>query len=262
MAAAPSPRGFPPNVPTPKPTARPHISIPSTSTMFAPPTMQVPLQLRQPFTQDFRSARGAPQFIDLTTEELISTPILSSDPGIPQISPTSTSNHLKRPSSAVDAPVAPGVDPKRPRTGEACQPSAGVISPNPSQQQDKFETAQITLPLLPVASPSSEVNQNGLKSAIVHQKGLRSPEECIELIFEQDTEVENGIYCEACWYVDNHHIPLYQYSWLRFRSRYDAGMLAEPPGVLINPDFDFLVKHCTTFHPTLWEDLQQRNDQA
>lgn len=110
---------------------------------------------------------------------------------------------------------------------------------------DKLNMAQITSSLAPVASvPVSEVDQHDLKPAVVQYEGLRSQEECVELIFERDAEVENGIYCEACL------------------SRYEAGMIPDPPNVLVDPDLDFLIKHCMTVHPTLWEDLRQRNDQT
>lgn len=127
---------------------------------------------------------------------------------------------------------------------------------------DKLNMAQITSPLAPVASvPASEVSQHDVKPTAIQHEGLRSQEECVELIFERDAEVENGVYCEACLYVYNRRI-LFSGCSLGLRSRYEAGMLPDPPNVLINPDLDLLVKHCMTVHPTLWEDLRQRNDQT
>ncbi|KIM68919.1 hypothetical protein SCLCIDRAFT_1209134 [Scleroderma citrinum Foug A] len=256
-AVAIPPRGFPLNASvefSSRHAIKPYIPIPNASMVPVPPTMSVPSMLhqaRQPYTQDTRPARGTPQSIDLPMEESATTPIVYFGPENPEIpSTSSTSNHLKRPSSAIDAPVAPEVEPKKLRTEDACRSSADAsVAIQPPRQEllemDKLNMAQITSPLAPVASVlGSEVSQHDVKPTAIQHEGLRSQEECVELIFERDAEVENGVYCEACL------------------SRYEAGMLPDPPNVLINPDLDLLVKHCMTVHPTLWEDLRQRNDQT
>ena len=40
--------------------------------------------------------------------------------------------------------------------------------------------------------------------------------------------------------------------------RYEAKMILEPPDILVQPDFDFLVRHCMTMHPTVWDDLRRK----
>lgn len=52
---------------------------------------------------------------------------------------------------------------------------------------------------------------------------------------------------------------LFMSTWFNFliRDRYEAKMILEPPDVLVQPDFDFLVRHCMTMHPTVWDDLRR-----
>ncbi|KAL4076188.1 hypothetical protein V8B97DRAFT_2001711 [Scleroderma yunnanense] len=259
VAPPPPPLSFPPNMPPdsiPRHAVKPRVPIPSPSTATAYRTMHVTSslpQVRQPSTQDIRPVQGTLQFIGSTEEELTPIPAVSPGAGNLQIpSIASTSNCLKRPSSAVDTPAAPEVEPKRPRVEDPRQSSTDtntsvVIQPAPPNQDFGPEMGdmivQTRVPESPATSkPVPEVDQNDVKPAIVHDEGLRSNEECVHLVFEQDAEIENGVFCDACM------------------SRYEAGMLPDPPTVLINPDFDFLVKHCMTVHPTLWEGLRHRND--
>lgn len=58
--------------------------------------------------------------------------------------------------------------------------------------------------------------------------------------------------CEFFYVTCGHTIQL------SISDRYEAKMILEPPDVLIEPNFDFLVRHCMTMHPTVWDDLRRK----
>jgi hypothetical protein len=71
---------------------------------------------------------------------------------------------------------------------------------------------------------------------------LRPVEACVYLIYEQDAEVINGYFCGRCL------------------DRFEMKMIPEQPDVLVNPEFEDLLMHCTQEHPTIWEDLRHKRD--
>jgi hypothetical protein len=42
--------------------------------------------------------------------------------------------------------------------------------------------------------------------------------------------------------------------------RFEMKMIPEQPDVLVNPEFEDLLMHCTQEHPTIWEDLRHKRD--
>lgn len=223
-----------------------------------PRIMSAPATLPQgyhPFLQGPKPVRGPHEIVDLTKAE--STPPIpdaiprpgqssSSTSMSPSISPSS----FKRSSSALGTPESPEAGLKRSRI-EGCDQStpdnrvANVFSPPNQDLKPETNTADnVILPhsQAPSLSPSAVVDQQGDQPTPLSDKDLRPAEECVHMIFENDAQVENGVFCDPCL------------------SRYEAGMLSEPPAILVNPHPDSLMNHCMTIHPTLWDDLRHRRD--
>ncbi|KIJ69964.1 hypothetical protein HYDPIDRAFT_23118 [Hydnomerulius pinastri MD-312] len=186
------------------------------------------------------------EVVDLTSDHqgVAGSPKMGS--GTPPTSASPRSNDsLKRPRSELQASTSHEGERKKPRLeGEAqatpAGPStAGAGTPNHSPGRAKSST--LTAPSSAVLSPTASVET---KAAASDDESLRTYDECVYMIFEKDADVENGVFCGLCL------------------DRYEAKMISEPPDILIQPDFDLLVKHCMTIHPTVWEDLRHPKDLA
>ncbi|KAH7887546.1 hypothetical protein F5I97DRAFT_847903 [Phlebopus sp. FC_14] len=106
--------------------------------------------------------------------------------------------------------------------------------------KDSAQSVPSSTILSPPAATADPHSQS--RPAAAGEEGLRAYEECVNLIFEKDADIENGLFCGPCL------------------DRYEAGMLQEPPDILAQPNFDQLVMHCMTLHPTIWDDLRHRRD--
>lgn len=140
----------------------------------------------------------------------------------------------KRPTSELLTFTSPGGERKKPRTeGENVYPANKIPSPP--------------------ASTDPHIDHKSSVSGLE----VRSYQDCVNLIFEKDADIENGVFCGLCLCVSLSVIygHMIQFS---ISDRHQAKMIPEPPDVLVQPDFDFLVKHCMTMHPTVWDDLRRK----
>ncbi|KAG9317372.1 hypothetical protein JVU11DRAFT_1571 [Chiua virens] len=78
------------------------------------------------------------------------------------------------------------------------------------------------------------------RKSSVPKSEVRSEEECVNMIFEQDAEIPNGVFCSLCF------------------DRFQAELIPEPPDVLVQPDFNTLLTHCMTMHLAVWGELRQK----
>lgn len=105
-----------------------------------------------------------------------------------QIPPPTSSNSSprppKRPNSELQTSVSPGGEHKKPRIeGEVDRPT--TIS------ADAYPTNKILF------SPDSTDPRNECKLS-VPDSNVRSYQECVNLIFEKDADVEDGVFCGRC----------------------------------------------------------------
>ncbi|KAH0839840.1 hypothetical protein J3R83DRAFT_790 [Lanmaoa asiatica] len=132
----------------------------------------------------------------------------------------------KRLNSELQTSTSPEGERKKPRIeGEAVRPT--------TTNADTYLANKILSP------PASTDPRNDHKLSM-SSSDVRSYQDCVDLIFEKDADVENGVFCGLCL------------------DRYEAKMILEPPDVLVQPDFDFLASHCMTMHPTVWDDLRRK----
>ncbi|KAF8551484.1 hypothetical protein OG21DRAFT_1512720 [Imleria badia] len=131
----------------------------------------------------------------------------------------------KRPNSELQTFVSPGGKHKKPRMEEEADRSTTINA-------DAY-------PANKTLSPPDPTDPHNDCKLSVSDSNVRSYQECVDLIFEKDADVENGVFCGLCL------------------DRHEAKMIPEPPDVLVQPDFDFLVRHCMTVHPAVWDDLRR-----
>ncbi|KAI6035045.1 hypothetical protein F5J12DRAFT_790692 [Pisolithus orientalis] len=250
MAAPAGPPLHTPQRPVTRHPAKPPVHMPQWHA--GPRIMSAPATLPQghhPFPQGPKPARGTHGLDQTKAKSLpdaIPRPVQSQSASM---SPSS----VKRSSSALGSPASPEVDAKRSRVEgfDKSTPDKQVTNGFPLRDQgcepetdsaDITEQVKVPHPEAPSVSPSAVVDQTEAQPTPLGDKDLRPDEECVRMIFEKDADIENGVFCDPCL------------------SRYEAGMLLEPPDILVNPDPDFLLKHCITIHPTLWDDLRHRRD--
>ncbi|KAF9247415.1 hypothetical protein BU15DRAFT_70225 [Melanogaster broomeanus] len=182
------------------------------------------------------------EVVDLARDRSAATHYMQGGPPTPPKSSSPQSVHsLKRSSSDFQASARQPGELKKPRMEGGAQKEAGepttAGADTPNQNRPTAPPSSIA-PLSGGADCPSNTKSAGSDS----DENIRSYEECVNLIFEKDADVDDGVFCGLCF------------------DRYEAKMIPEPPDVLIQPEFDSLVKHCMTMHPTAWQDLRNRKD--
>lgn len=149
----------------------------------------------------------------------------------------------KRPNPELQTSKSPGGERKKPRT-EGENVHSTTINAD-------------TYPANKTLSPLASTNPHNDHKLSESSSNIRSYQDCVNLIFEKDADVENGVFCGLCLCVSLFatcgHMIRFSIS-----DRHQAKMIPEPPDVLVQPDLDFLVKHCMTTHPTVWDDLRRK----
>ncbi|KIL00495.1 hypothetical protein PAXRUDRAFT_189979 [Paxillus rubicundulus Ve08.2h10] len=144
------------------------------------------------------------EVVDLTQNGPGDTHDMQAEPPTPPRSSSPQSVHaLKRPHSATQASDNQQGGPKKPRVeGEAPSKPGGPTTPavdTPSQSPAPATyatpiTPPRTIPL-PPDTTDAQVNGNPAVSTV---DTIRSYEECVNLIFERDADVEYGVFCGLC----------------------------------------------------------------
>ncbi|KAG8218551.1 hypothetical protein J3R82DRAFT_4192 [Butyriboletus roseoflavus] len=112
------------------------------------------------------------------------------------------------------------------------------VASESSPRLPKRSNSELQTSTSPGEEPSTDSHSDHKLS--VSGSDVGSYQDCVNLIFEKDADVENGVFCGLCL------------------DRYEAKMIPEPPDILVQPDFDFLVRHCMTMHPTVWDYLRRK----
>ncbi|KAG2152470.1 hypothetical protein BD769DRAFT_1405360, partial [Suillus cothurnatus] len=180
---------------------------------------------------------------------------------------------IKRTNSSLDGSMAQDIELiKRQRTAEPTQsPQDAIINMKSEPKSASPDTVVGSNPTSPALAGQVDVTNDEVAIAITPSEtavgsnptspnsvtpspaqdppgappsgdNLRPVEACVYLIYEQDAEVINGYFCGRCL------------------DRFEMKMIPEQPDVLVNPEFEDLLMHCTQEHPTIWEDLRHKRD--
>ncbi|KAH7930685.1 hypothetical protein BV22DRAFT_46867 [Leucogyrophana mollusca] len=213
---------FPPQSTTPLPTGRPHL-----------PHAVIP-----PTHASYSSHRTVSAPIDAAPQHPARTPPPNSAPAVE----TSAS-----PAKVIEF-VDLTVDDVPEDTSAASAPTVTVPSPPPASEPSADVQIQTSLKR-PNSAVDADSTSKGDGPAKKPRNGpqpdnsdLRSYEECVYMMFEEDGAVENAFYCEICY------------------TRFEKGLLPEVPDLIVKPEFDTLLAHCMGEHPTVWEDLRHKRD--
>ncbi|KAG6378631.1 hypothetical protein JVT61DRAFT_12901 [Boletus reticuloceps] len=208
-----------------------------------------------------QSLRSGPTPIATTWLAPLPTPPPSAPVHRGQTSPTGFPLHAPVPAGSLLLPHHPQIAHEPPalsalpavaqsrylQQGTSEQPNAAMYIRLPrgeimdyDQQRTSFmyKATKLSIPDFLPSPPAPTDPQHDHKLSVA-DSNLRSYQECVNFIFEKDADVENGVFCGLCL------------------DRHEAKMIPEPPDVLVQPDFDFLLRHCMTMHPTVWDDLRR-----
>lgn len=239
-----SPTGFPVHAPVPAGSLplphHPQLPHDSRSLAALPPVTHSQ-RLVQQSTSDQINAAMHPRrrSVDVTNKE---PPPHSQQ--IPTPAPLlSSPRPPKRPNNVLQASVGLGGEYKKPRMeAESDHPTTIDVDKNPTNR---------------IPSPLASAESHTDHKTSVPDSSVRSYQDCVNLIFEKDADVENGVFCGLC-------LSVFPFVICRrvihpsISDRHQANMIPEPPDVLVQPDFDFLLSHCMTEHPTVWNDLRHK----
>ncbi|KAF9226682.1 hypothetical protein BS17DRAFT_497254 [Gyrodon lividus] len=173
------------------------------------------LPIHTPMTYRSRSVSGpamSPQARHLVGQDAIYVPssrgathnAQAGPPTPPESSASQWMHSLKRPNSVLLASDSQQGELKKPRIeGEAqrqvSEPTtAGVDTPN--QSPPRATSVTPNAPSSAKSSPTGPTDAQSNSESVVSDsvKDIRSFEECVNLIFEKDADVEHGVFCGLC----------------------------------------------------------------